>query len=208
MKKILLITAIFAVALIGNAFAGTSHIANDNPVGGDILASDTCNFTLPDDVLFEQLPMDCDGSWALVTSDTDLGYMVYDDYQAFGTEITDIHFWGGDLQCCWSECDEDPMTFNIVFTPDDGSGMPDLVNPACTYNVTVAHDPTAVCVLSGVYNVWEWFVTLDPPCALTTGWVGIEGVGNGDTCVFMWFNSDSAAGYGSLSYQTGIGFTT
>jgi hypothetical protein len=205
MKKILF-TALFAVALIGNAFAGTAHIANNNPVGGDVLSADTCDHPI-DPVLFAQLPMDCDGSWALVTSDTDLGYFVYDDYEVFGA-ITDIHFWGGDLHygsTGWSECDEDPMTFNIHFCPDTGAGAPDEANPVCVYTVTLAHDPTAVCLLSGVYQVWEWYTTLDPQCNLLTGWVGIQGVGNGDTCVFMWYNSDQAYGYNS--WQNG-GYTT
>jgi hypothetical protein len=204
MKKVLLLSALLTFAFVANAFAGVSHIANNNPVGGDILAADTCDHPT-DPVLFSQLPTDCDGSWALVTSDTDLGYFVYDDYEAFGA-ITDIHWWGGDLQYSggWSECDEDPMTFNIAFCPDTGAGSPDEANPVCTYQITLAHDPTAVCSLSGVYDVWEWYTDLDPECNLTAGWVGIQGVGNGDTCVFMWYNSQEAFGYNS--WQNG-GYT-
>ncbi|MCP4631809.1 MAG: hypothetical protein GY855_02705, partial [candidate division Zixibacteria bacterium] len=208
MKKILLITALFAVALISNAFAGTSHIANNNPVGGDILAADTCDFSAPDLVLFSQLPEACDGAWALVTSDSDLGYFVYDDYEAFGT-ITDIHFWGGELHygaAGWEECDEDPATFTINFVPDTGAGSPDEANPACTYTVTLTHNPVAVCVLNGVYDVWEWFTVLDPVCNLQQGWVGVQGLGNGDTCVFMWYNSTENV-FGYNSWQNG-GYTT
>jgi hypothetical protein len=97
------------------------------------------------------------------------------------------------------------MTFNIHFCPDNGAGAPDEANPVCVYLVTLNHDPTAVCVLSGVYQVWEWYTTLDPACNLLAGWVGIQGVGNLDTCVFMWYNSDQAFGYNS--WQAG-GYTT
>ncbi|MCP4633095.1 MAG: hypothetical protein GY855_09230, partial [candidate division Zixibacteria bacterium] len=174
----------------------TRYIANANPCRGDILASDTCS----SGSLFEQLPLDCDGSWAVVTSDTDLEYFVYDDYEAFGS-ISNIQWWGIDLHYgakSWEECDEDPATFNIHFCPDNGSGAPDEANPVSVYTITVVHAPPAVCVLAGVYSVWEWYTELDPVCNLQQGWVGIQGVGNGDTCVFMWYNSrENVFGYNS-----------
>ncbi len=203
MKKtfLLLCCAIITIAMfIGSSAAPTgSYLANSNPNhAGDLLSADTC----PDSTIFGQEPTDCDGSWALVTSDSDLGYFAYDDYEVFG-EIQSLHFWGGDLLYSggWYECDEDPITFNIYFCPDNGYGAPNEAYPVCSYTITSNHDPTAVCSLSGVYEVWEWDFELDPPCNLLSGWVGIQGIGNGDTCVFMWYNSQE--GYGYNSWQNG-----
>jgi hypothetical protein len=46
---------------------------------------------------------------------------------------------------------------------------------------------------------------LSPVCNLQQGWVGIQGLGNGDTCVFMWYNSQDV--YGFNSWQNN-GYTT
>ncbi|MCP4633075.1 MAG: hypothetical protein GY855_09130, partial [candidate division Zixibacteria bacterium] len=136
-------------------------------------------------------------------------YFVYDDYEAFGT-ITALHWWGSDLHydstSGWAECDEDPMAFNINFCPDNGSGAPNEANPACTYTIALAHYPYAVCVLDSVYQLWEWYTLLDPVCNMQQGWVGIQGVGNADSCVFMWYNSDDIYGFGYNSWQNG-GYT-
>ncbi len=206
MKHIIFIL-IIALSMTGIANANDAFITNPNPIGGDLLASDTCGFTFPDMVFFSQLPENCDGAWALVTSDSDLGYFVYDDYEAFGT-ITDLHFWGGDLHygaSGWEECDEDPATFNINFCPDTGAGSPDEANPACTYTLTLMHNPNAVCLLDSAYQLWEWYTVLDPACNLQQGWVGVQGVGNGDTCVFMWYNATENV-FGYNSWQNG-GYT-
>ncbi|MCP4633198.1 MAG: hypothetical protein GY855_09760, partial [candidate division Zixibacteria bacterium] len=105
MKNIIFVLMI-ALFLIGIANANDAFITNPNPIGGDLLAADTCDAP---DLLFSQLPTDCDGEWAAVTSDTDLGYFVYDDYEAFGS-ISNIQWWGIDLHYgakSWEECDED-----------------------------------------------------------------------------------------------------
>ncbi len=194
--KNLIFILIFALFLTGIVNANDAFITNPNPIGGDLLAADTCDAP---DLLFSQLPTDCEwGEWAVLVSDTDLGYSVYDDYEAFGS-ICNIQWWGIYLEygIGWAPCEEDPMTFNINFCPDNGSGAPDEANPACTYTVTTVHNPDTVCLLDEAYQLWEWYTELDPVCNLQSGWVGIQGVGNGDTCVFLWDNSDQAFGYNS-----------
>ncbi|MCP4631588.1 MAG: T9SS type A sorting domain-containing protein [candidate division Zixibacteria bacterium] len=203
MKKTLSILLLF-VCFAGNVFASDALIVNQNPVGGDLLESDTCNILTE---FFGQLPTDCDGQWALVTSDTDYNYFVYDDFEQYW-EIKFIHFWGSTLKFdgSWTPCEEDPMTFNIYFCQDNGSGAPNDTLPTDTYTITIAHDPDTVCFLNGEYPVREWYTELDPPCYLHSyGWVGIQGVGNNDSCVFLWYNSEWAFGYDS--YQTGTGHT-
>ncbi|MBD3169267.1 MAG: hypothetical protein GF307_07270, partial [candidate division Zixibacteria bacterium] len=201
MKKLLVLTCIFALGIAGSVFAANpAHIANNNPVGGDILVADNCDAG----ALWTQEPEDCDGSWALVTSDTDLGYCVYDDYAVNGT-IQQVTVWYGDLvyNMGWSECSEDPMPVNVYFCADNG-GIPDFNNP--TYTESLNLTPVFLCQLSGVYDVYRADFALSQGVTLASGWFGIEGIGNGDTCVFMWYNSTT--GNGVNSYQTGIGPTT
>ncbi|MCP4633722.1 MAG: hypothetical protein GY855_12410, partial [candidate division Zixibacteria bacterium] len=65
---------ILIYSLANSAFASDKVITNPNPIGGDILVADTCTHDMFEAVLFQALPTDYDGSWALVTSDSDLGY--------------------------------------------------------------------------------------------------------------------------------------
>ncbi|MCP4633361.1 MAG: hypothetical protein GY855_10580, partial [candidate division Zixibacteria bacterium] len=63
MKKslpILILITIFA----GNVFASDAMIVNSNPECGDLLSADTCDYSPPDLLLFQQLPTECDGEWA------------------------------------------------------------------------------------------------------------------------------------------------
>ncbi|MCP4632151.1 MAG: hypothetical protein GY855_04435 [candidate division Zixibacteria bacterium] len=183
-------------------------IVNSNPECGDLLSADTCDYSPPDLLLFQQLPTECDGEWALVTSDSVFSYFVYDDYEAFG-ELTALHWWGCDLRyisdSSWIECDQDTMTFNIEFCQDNGSGIPNVSNPLIVYTVAAVHHPYAVCTLDSIYQLWDWQVTFDPPSYLQVGWVGIQGAADGDSCSFLWYSSDDAFGYNS--YQTGVGYT-
>jgi len=205
MKKVIFII-LFLICIMGSSYANDAIITNPIQAGGDLLSADTCKHDSTTLAMFTMLPMDCDGDWALVASDTDLGLSVYDDYEFFGEEMADIYWWGCDVHydsvSGWTECDEDPMDFNIVFCPYDFSGYPDTSNIICSYTVTATHDPDPVCVLDGTYEVWEWGTSnLSPACNLVQGWIGIQGVGNGDSCVFAWYNSDEEFGYNS--YQNG-----
>ncbi|MBD3168591.1 MAG: T9SS type A sorting domain-containing protein [candidate division Zixibacteria bacterium] len=137
-------------------------------------------------------------NWSLITSDTDLGYRLYDNFLCDDlTEIGSMQFFGGDLQYSggWSECNEDPMPFEIKFYADNG-GIPDTMNPVATFNVDLSG--VFVTQLSGTYDLYEYNVTFDTPVALNEGWVSIQGIGNGDTCVFMWLNATDGD---NLSYQ-------
>ncbi|MCP4584021.1 MAG: T9SS type A sorting domain-containing protein [candidate division Zixibacteria bacterium] len=142
--------------------------------------------------------MDCYGGWGLLISDTDLDYCTFDDYDVSG-QISSITFWGCDLDNNggWHECNEQPMTFNIVFYPDNGAGAPDEGNPSATYLVTGEHDPSMVCELSGQFQAWRWEIILNPFCTQLNGWISIQGVGDNNNCVFLWLNSDQAYGYNS-----------
>jgi len=139
-----------------------------------------------------------EGSWNFITTDTDLGYTVFDNYIC-DYEIGHITFQGLDLYWSgygWEECDEDPMEFNIKFYPDIGA-YPDTVNPVCEYTVTPTRTATGI-LYGGYYELIEYVIGLPEPCSQMEGWLSIQGVGNGETCVFLWGAATSGDG---LSYQ-------
>ena len=152
----------------------------------------------------DQQPVGPDGSWNFITSDVEVGpYVVFDNYIC-GFEFNHIQFWGLDLHydAAWTECEEDPMTFEIIFYPDNGSTYPDLYNPAGIYSVTPDRINTGI-FYGGVFELVEWNITLDESIGLTEGWLSIQGTTNdGAACLFLWGNSEDGD---LISYQDQAG---
>ncbi|MCK4342298.1 MAG: HYR domain-containing protein [Phycisphaerae bacterium] len=179
-----------------NLTAGTYYIMVDTWPSPDCTAFDLTIDECPPppecppDSLFAQLPIDPSGSWIFITSDVHLGYIVYENYCVDG-EICDIHWWGIDLMHSggWIECDDDPVVFDIIFYPDDGTGHPDIANPVCVYTETLSPVHTGI-FYGGAYQLKYYSVpVLSPCCTLRQGWVSIQDV-DGDTCSFMWAGSE------------------
>jgi hypothetical protein len=134
-------------------------------------------------------------SWSFLTSDTELGYTVFENYAGvFGT-IEEVHFWGLDLICCWSECDEDPADFEIAFYQDAG-GIPGT--QVGLYNVTIS--PVPVALFGGAYTQKAYVATLTPPMVLSSGWFSIKNT-TIDGCSFLWQNSFFGTDGNSLQYD-------
>ncbi len=147
--------------------------------------------------LFGQPPTPVDGGWSLGTSELDVNgsnFNRFESYQVSGS-ITDVHWWGTKmvLDGSWQNCSEEPMTFEINFWADDGSGMPDISAPVCSYLLTAIAMPTGGSY-SGLYIQYEFGVDLPEPCNLLSGWVSIQGMLD-PSCWFMWASSDVGDGF-------------
>jgi len=173
---------------------------------------DTTLLDCPDTSMFNHPSHRPDESWSAATSDlySPGPYKVFENY-AVSDEICDIHWWG--LSLFWTGSGWDPcteaMAFDIVFYPDDGGGMPDTANPACTYLGVVPLQDTTGFYLAG-YPLWKYDVDLLAPCCtLQTGWVSIQGSSpSTPDCWFLWQSSGTgdAASWqwdGTTMTQTG-----
>ncbi|MHC4344678.1 MAG: DUF7901 domain-containing protein [Planctomycetota bacterium] len=193
----LLFVCVF-VLLAGTAYAEAPPGSALRPAGGGsgqkggvgILANGP---NCPADSLFSQRVAVDPCTSAAITSDANSTYLVYENFWDIGGTICDIHFWGLNLTCCWFECDEDPMTFEIKFYQDN-AGVPGT--EVCSYTVTLAR--TATGEHTQGYEVWEYSADLEPCCNLAAGWVSIQGISAPNDCWFLWVASDTGDG---LSYQ-------
>jgi hypothetical protein len=181
------VVLIFALALASGVSPNAAFM---KPAGDESPPSGTRQ-TCPDGTTFGQTPVDPAGDWHLTTSDTgpsDGPYVVYDNFTNAGT-VNEIEFWGVRAYfdgVSWSECIEDPMTFEIIFY-DDNAGQPGTA--VATYNVNLNATPTGI-VYSGVVELMEWHATLSPapPVATGTYWVSIQGIVD-PACWFLWASS-------------------
>ncbi|MEE9553910.1 MAG: hypothetical protein V3W18_06390, partial [candidate division Zixibacteria bacterium] len=162
----------------------------------------------PDDgsTLFAQPPTPVDGAWGLGTSEIDVqgnNYRRFESYQVSGS-ILDVHWWGTKmvLDGSWVNCSEEPMTFEIAFWNDDGSGMPDVSAPVCIYQLSAMAMPTGG-LYNGLYIQYQFEVDLPQACNLQSGWVSIMGLLD-PSCWFMWASSD--VGDGSSWFENNFVF--
>lgn len=161
----------------------------------------------PEGSLYDSPPMNTDESWSFGVSDlrdpsepTYEGLIRFEEYTVMGS-ICDIHWYGLSLACCWSACDEDPMTFEIKFYPD-AAGYPDMANPTCTYTVSPNRVSTGI-LYAGVYEAFRWDAVLAPCCNLNSGWVSIQAISTGaPDCWFLWASAHYGDG-GSWMYDQG-----
>jgi hypothetical protein len=118
------------------------------------------------------------------TSDVVFPYLVSDDY-AVSAPITQIRFWGFNLffNAGFAPCSppEDPMGFNIMFSPDNGSGQPGA--PVATFNPSLNRQETTIQLFG--WPIYQYTYTLPTPVTLTSGWISIQGAGD-PGCEFLW----------------------
>ncbi len=174
---------------IGGTWEGPGTVCEPNPCP----VPPAC----PPDSLFSQPSVAWDTDpWAFVTSDEATGYIVYENFSDICGQICDLRWWAqnGYNSNGWYECNKDPERVNIVFYPDDGSGMPDTANPVCQYlDVTPTKTDTGLTIDGWI--LWEYEYTLPSCCVLVDGWISIEGVDDGSGCWFMWANSLTGDNY-------------
>ncbi|MCP4582879.1 MAG: hypothetical protein GY839_14815 [candidate division Zixibacteria bacterium] len=142
----------------------------------------------PDGTIFAQEP---NGSNA-ANADIDGGYQIY-EYVRVNGEVTDLHWWGvkGYFDGAgWLECFEDPVDFEVVIYPDDGTGMPDVSAPICTFNPSIAGFDTGE--LFAGWPIYRYDLTISPACNVSLGaWISIQGNPGGDpACWFLWHTSN------------------
>ncbi len=156
----------------------------------------------PANTLFGQpVHMPNDG-WSAGTSEDSLGLLRYESFSGVTGEICDIHFWGLPIVLSgdWVPCNEDPMPFEIKFY-QDSAGMPGA--EVCTYVLMLNKQATGLFYHSTYqFPLYYWSATLDPCCAITDGWVSIQGMGDPD-CWFLWMSSGTGDG-SSLFDNNGV----
>jgi hypothetical protein len=138
-----------------------------------------------------QQPTPPDQRWGSNASDIELYKIRYDNYPEIA-QICRVQFWGLvshlEPDANWSDCEEDPIDFRIMFYPEDEeTGEPDVSNPTCSYDFTLEGRDTGI-----FYRGWdelvEYNALLYPCCDLSEGWVSIQAMGPaGDSCLFSWF---------------------
>jgi len=141
-------------------------------------------------------------SWTGANSDQAGGYRIYDNYTVIG-QICDIHWWGINAffnGTSWAECVKDPEQFEIAFYADNGSGQPGSV--VCgPYTVTPTKVDTGLTF--GTYNLYYYSVpSLLPCCTLSSGWVSIMGLPNGQSCWDLW--AAAVPGSGGSAWQENL----
>lgn len=154
--------------------------------------------------LFAQPPLDIGYAPALYTSEEIRGIVVYDDFSGVAGTITDLQFYGVDLEPIgpnsFIECEEPVPDFEITFYEDQGGGPGPAVS---TQFVPSVRTPTGITYRGAEYNLYE--VELPEPVVMTRGWISIVGRGS-PTCYFLWAPSADPAG-GSARYVPEYGRT-
>ncbi len=138
----------------------------------------------PENTLFGQTPVHPDEAWSGTTSDIAPGYKVYDNYWDVFEPICDLHWWGlmayYDPTYGWMACVEDPMPFLIEFWYSYLDAM-----PLCSYQMLVT--PVDTGFMYGGFPLYYFSVVLDPCCyTQDNGYVSIQGIGDVETCWFLW----------------------
>ncbi|MBD3169860.1 MAG: T9SS type A sorting domain-containing protein [candidate division Zixibacteria bacterium] len=84
----------------------------------------------------------------------------------------------------------------------DVNGLPDRGNPYCSYTFEIPRED--ICEASGLYMIDRTDIVLPTPCALLDGWLGVQGIGNGENIVFLWYNSTTGNGVNSYQWRDSV----
>jgi hypothetical protein len=128
---------------------------------------------------------------------------IYDDFSDVNGSICDVHWWGlsAYVNYGWNPCDEDPMTFNIVFYSDSSGVVGSLV---CSYDVTVSRQTTT----ENAYGLPVYYFSseLNPCCELTSGWISVFATSSQSPldCWFLWRTSPFGDGMCLAESNLGI----
>ncbi len=161
-------------------------------IGPELMCGDCPTQTpCPANTLFGQPPLDIASEPSLYTSEDSRGATVYDDFSGVGGTITDIQFYGVDLQpvgpTSFIECEEFMPDFEVKFYEDQGNAPGPVV---ASEIATATRTPTGIIYLGAEYNLYQ--LELATPVAMTRGWVSIVGLGS-PTCYFLWAPSTAIA---------------
>ncbi|MBK8129636.1 MAG: hypothetical protein IPK53_12300 [bacterium] len=154
----------------------------------------TC-FTRPscaDGAIFSQLPALPDEDWYTFWSEPGGDYLIYDDYSVPGS-VGSIRFWGLMVDNAnFANCNPPSGDFEIQFIDSSSNPM------VQSYNVH-ATGTALPLFYSGPFNLIEFDAQLNPPCTLTSGYVGVTESGNLD-CDFYLLTSPFGNGQVFLDY--------
>jgi hypothetical protein len=167
----------------------------------NIASNHTISYGRNREVLFQQTLEPVDGDWNFLTSDANSTgpYYVADNFYDIEGTINEISFFGLDLSNPWTPCDEDPMTFDIVFYEDNEGN---IGNEVVTFEVTIAREATGA-VYAG-YPCWSWTGNLPQSVEMIEGWVSVVGTSLGDPDGwFLWGNSYEGNSSGLQDTGTG-----
>ncbi len=128
------------------------------------------------------------GAWAGVSSDEDAGYAAAQSFSGLTGAIGSAKFWGLALSFPWAPCTEDPRTFVVTFYEAGDLGG----TPFATHIVDAS--PVATGEVASGFPIWEYSITF-PGVNLSDGFISIVGQG-GNSCWFLWWNSEFGAGTG------------
>jgi len=142
-----------------------------------------------------------DEGWSAGTSHnngSDIDYLRADRFGDAG-EITGLTVAGLSLvyDAGWSDCYEDPMTFNVIFY-EDGMLPGDEV---CSYVLTATPEATGDYYAN--YPLYDFDFELPTPCDLEAGWLAVQTVGD---CWFLWMSTGSGADESSQVNTDGGGW--
>ncbi len=168
--------AIFECSAAGGEFLGGSGCVADACV-----LPDDC----PADALFGQSPVS-PNSLAAFTSESASGFIRYENFAGAPGPIIELRWFGLDMEPIgngFMECVELDNTFIISFFEDAG-GMPGATS--CFYFTQVENMPLDEPLEDVV--IYEYHLVLPQPCALSSGWVSISGLGD-PLCWFLWLES-------------------
>ena len=98
----------------------------------------------------------------------------------------------------WANCDEDPMTFDVMFYEDGATPGAEV----CSYMGLEGY-PVATGDLYAGYPLFEVTFELPTSCDLDAGWVGLQSNG---ACWFLWMSTGSGADGASLVDTDGAGW--
>ncbi|MCB9857906.1 MAG: hypothetical protein H6818_19660 [Phycisphaerales bacterium] len=146
----------------------------------------------PPNTLFAQPPLDIGLGPSLYTSENSRQATVYDDFVGVAGLITDVQFYGVDLQpvgpLTFIECEEPIPDFEITFYEDQGNAPGAVVS---TQFIPAIRTPTGIVYRGAEYNLYQ--AELITPVAMTRGWISIVGFGS-PTCYFLWAPAADTSG--------------
>jgi len=163
-----------------------------------------CPPLCPENTLFGQLAHGPDEGWSFANADEAGPYLVQENFSGVIGDICDLHWWGINAWndgVDWFACVKSPDQYYVKFYTDAG-GAPGT--EVCSYTLTPTKTDTGILYAS-TYPMYEYDTTLSSCCALTDGWVSIQGVDAGQDCWFLWASS-SEGDNESLQNGTGTGF--
>lgn len=118
----------------------------------------------------------------------------FENFSGLPEDICDVHWWGlnafNDGNAGFSICNKSPDVYTIQFHADN-LGEPGAAE--CTYVVTPRKTDTGLRFAG--FPLYAYDVELETCCALTEGWVSIQGRNTGNNCLFLWMGA-SIAGTG------------